>query len=70
VRSGLASIEAVSVEPLQVRIGVGTGLVVVGDLVGSGKPGNAVWSVGRDGAAPRLLDSVTPDALLDFARRK
>jgi class 3 adenylate cyclase len=41
VRSGLALIEAVGkqggVEPLQVRIGVGTGPVVVGDLVGSGE---------------------------------
>jgi class 3 adenylate cyclase len=41
VRSGLALIEAVgklaSVEPLQVRIGIGTGLVVVGDLVGFGE---------------------------------
>ena len=41
VRSGLALIEGVgklgSVEPLQVRIGIGTGLVVVGDLVGSGE---------------------------------
>ena len=40
VRSGLALIEAVgklgSVELLQARIGVGTGVVVVGDLVGSG----------------------------------
>jgi class 3 adenylate cyclase len=41
VRAGLALIEAVGglnvPEPLQVRIGIGTGLVVVGDLVGSGK---------------------------------
>jgi class 3 adenylate cyclase len=41
VRSGLALIEAVgklsSVEPLQIRIGVGTGVVVVGDLVGAGE---------------------------------
>ena len=41
VRAGLALIEAVGkvsgVEPLQVRIGVGTGVVVVGDLVGSGE---------------------------------
>jgi class 3 adenylate cyclase/tetratricopeptide (TPR) repeat protein len=41
VRAGLALIEAVgkvrAQEPLQVRIGVATGLVVVGDLVGSGE---------------------------------
>jgi class 3 adenylate cyclase len=41
VRTGLALIEAVGKlrvqEPLQVRIGVATGLVVVGDLVGSGE---------------------------------
>jgi hypothetical protein len=41
VRAGLALIEAVGTlpvqEPLKVRIGVATGLVVVGDLVGSGE---------------------------------
>jgi class 3 adenylate cyclase/predicted ATPase len=41
VRAGLALVEAVrsltAPEPLQVRIGIGTGLVVVGDLVGSGE---------------------------------
>jgi class 3 adenylate cyclase len=41
VRSGLALIDAVvtlpAPEPLQVRIGVATGMVVVGDLVGSGE---------------------------------
>src|SRR5262249_49688249 len=41
VRAGLALIEAVvkvsSVEALQVRIGIGTGVVVVGDLVGAGE---------------------------------
>src|SRR5262249_31508688 len=40
VRTGLALVEAVaklpSTEPLQVRIGAATGLVVVGDLIGSG----------------------------------
>ncbi|MBV8921456.1 adenylate/guanylate cyclase domain-containing protein [Bradyrhizobium sp.] len=40
VRAGLALIDAVATlpvrEPLQVRIGIATGLVVVGDLVGSG----------------------------------
>jgi class 3 adenylate cyclase/tetratricopeptide (TPR) repeat protein len=41
VRGGLALIEAISnlgsAEALQVRIGIGTGVVVVGDLVGSGE---------------------------------
>jgi predicted ATPase/class 3 adenylate cyclase len=41
VRTGLALVEAVgklgTQEPLQVRLGVATGLVVVGDLVGSGE---------------------------------
>jgi class 3 adenylate cyclase len=43
VRAGLDIIRAVSglktrsPEPLQVRIGIGTGLVVVGDLIGSGE---------------------------------
>jgi class 3 adenylate cyclase/predicted ATPase len=41
VRAGLALVEAVgklrTQEPLQVRLGVATGLVVVGDIVGSGE---------------------------------
>src|SRR5215469_10699398 len=41
VRAGLALIDAVAAlpapEPLQVRIGVATGIVVVGDLLGSGE---------------------------------
>ena len=41
VRAGLALIDAVATlpapEPLQVRIGVATGMVVVGDIVGSGE---------------------------------
>src|SRR6478672_4985311 len=41
VRSGLALIDAIAAlpapEPLQVRIGIATGVVVVGDLVGSGE---------------------------------
>jgi class 3 adenylate cyclase len=41
VRAGLALVDAVAslvtTEPLQVRLGVATGLVVVGDIVGSGE---------------------------------
>ena len=41
VRAGLALIDAVATlkapEPLQVRIGTATGLVVIGDLIGSGE---------------------------------
>jgi predicted ATPase/class 3 adenylate cyclase len=41
VRAGLAVVDAVATlaaaEPLQVRIGAATGMVIVGDLVGSGK---------------------------------
>ncbi|WP_407179395.1 AAA family ATPase [Bradyrhizobium sp. STM 3562] len=41
VRAGVALIDAVAAlpapEPLQVRVGVATGLVVVGDLIGSGE---------------------------------
>jgi class 3 adenylate cyclase len=41
IRAGLALIDAVAVlpvpEPLQVRIGAATGMVVVGDLIGSGE---------------------------------
>src|SRR5262249_24671075 len=41
VRAGLALMDAVAAlpapEPLQVRIGVATGIVVVGDLLGSGE---------------------------------
>jgi class 3 adenylate cyclase len=41
VRAGLALIDAVGAlaapEPLQMRIGAATGMVVVGDLVGSGE---------------------------------
>src|SRR6202011_4826690 len=40
VRAGLAVIDAIgglsTSQPLQVRIGIGTGLVVVGDLIGAG----------------------------------
>jgi class 3 adenylate cyclase len=43
VRAGLALVEAVpklatnAGSPLQVRVGIATGLVVVGDLIGAGR---------------------------------
>jgi class 3 adenylate cyclase len=60
VRAGLALVEAVGKlrvqEPLQVRIGVATGLVVVGDLVGSGE----AQERGVVGETPNLVASVSP----------
>ena len=52
VRAGLAADRSGwraedSVEPLQIRVGIATGLVVVGDLIGSGEPRSAVLSVRR-----------------------
>jgi len=66
VRTGLALIETVgklgTQDPLQVRIGVATGLVVVGDLIGSGEaqergvvgetPNLAVHGIEDSGKAP------------------
>jgi class 3 adenylate cyclase len=62
VRSGLALIEAVgelaSVELLRVRIGIGTGLVVVGDLVGSGE----AQERGVVGETPNLVARLQAEA--------
>jgi class 3 adenylate cyclase len=48
VRAGLELIQAVGClkpsAPLQTRVGIATGLVVVGDLIGSGR---SAWSRGR-----------------------
>jgi class 3 adenylate cyclase len=67
VRSGLALIEAVgklgSVEPLQVRIGIGTGLVVVGDLVGSGEAQERGVVGETPNLAARLQAGVTPGTI-------
>jgi class 3 adenylate cyclase len=53
VRAGLAFIEAVAGldtaagTPLQVRVGIATGLVVVGDLIGQGRRRSRRWSATR-----------------------
>jgi class 3 adenylate cyclase len=67
VRAGLALIEAVgklgSVEPLQVRIGVGTGLVVIGDLVGSGEAQERGVVGETPNLAARLQAGATPGTI-------
>jgi class 3 adenylate cyclase len=67
VRGGLALIDAVgklgSVEPLQVRIGVGTGLVVVGDLVGAGEAQERGVVGETPNLAARLQAGATPGTI-------
>jgi class 3 adenylate cyclase/tetratricopeptide (TPR) repeat protein len=75
VWGGLALIEAVrklgSVEPLQVRIGVGTGLVVVGDLVGSGDAQERGVVGETPNLAARLQAGATPGTIaIDRATRR
>jgi class 3 adenylate cyclase/predicted ATPase len=68
VRAGLALIEAVSKlltqEPLQVRIGVATGLVVVGDLIGSGEAQERGVVGETPNLAARLQGIAAPDTVV------
>jgi class 3 adenylate cyclase len=68
VRAGLALIEAVGKlrvqEPLQVRIGVATGLVVVGDLVGSGEAQERGVVGETPNLAARLQAIADPDTVV------
>jgi class 3 adenylate cyclase len=70
VRTGLALIEAVGKlpihEPLQVRIGVATGLVVVGDLVGSGE----AQERGVVGETPNLAERLQGIAAPNYRRHR
>jgi len=75
VRAGLAVVEAVGLlesrEPLQVRLGIATGLVVVGDLIGSGTANdNEVLGEGPNLAA-RLHALAEPNSIViaDSTRR-
>jgi class 3 adenylate cyclase len=67
VRAGLAVVEAVhgvAAEPLEVRIGIATGLVVVGDLVGEG-PAQEQAVVGETpNVAARLQALARPGAVV------
>jgi class 3 adenylate cyclase/predicted ATPase len=75
VRAGLAVIEGIGSlethEPLQVRLGIASGLVVVGDLIGSGiENENEVLGEGPNLAA-RLLALAEPNSIViaDSTRR-
>jgi class 3 adenylate cyclase len=68
VRAGLALIEAVGrrhvQEPLQVRIGVATGLVVVGDIVGSGEAQERGVVGETPNLAARLQGTAAPNTVV------
>jgi class 3 adenylate cyclase len=68
VRAGLALIEAVGQlriqEPVQVRIGVATGLVVVGDLIGSGEAQERGVVGETPNLAARLLGIAAPNTVV------
>ncbi|MBV9530481.1 MAG: AAA family ATPase [Bradyrhizobium sp.] len=68
VRAGLVLIDAVrrlsTLEPLQVRLGVATGLVVVGDLVGSGEAQECGIVGETPNLAARLLTAAAPDTIV------
>jgi class 3 adenylate cyclase/tetratricopeptide (TPR) repeat protein len=75
VRAGLALIEALgklsSSEPLQIRIGVGTGVVVVGDLVGSGEAQERGVVGETPNLAARLQAGTTPGTIaIDTTTRR
>jgi class 3 adenylate cyclase/tetratricopeptide (TPR) repeat protein len=70
VRAGLALVEAVAGldtaagEPLQVRVGVATGLVVVGDLIGQGAAQEQAVVGETPNLAARLQALAEPDAVV------
>ena len=68
VRAGLTLVEAVrsltAPEPLHVRIGIGTGLVVVGDLVGAGEAQERGVVGETPNLAARLQAAAAPDSIV------
>lgn len=68
VRAGLALIDAVgelqAAEPLQVRIGIATGLVVVGDLIGAGSAQEQAIVGETPNLAARLQSLAEPNTIL------
>ncbi|MGC2412365.1 MAG: AAA family ATPase, partial [Stellaceae bacterium] len=76
VRAGLAIVDAVArldlAEPLAVRIGIATGLVVVGDLLGAGAAQEQAVVGETPNLAARLQGLAEPDAIVvaDATRRQ
>jgi class 3 adenylate cyclase/predicted ATPase len=72
--SGLALIEAVGrlapAEPLQIRIGIGTGLVIVGDLIGSGEAKLRVVLGETPNLAARLQIVAAPNTVVIDAQTR
>ena len=68
VRGGLATVEAIAglglAEPLQVRIGIATGLVVVGDLIDSGAAQEQTVIGETPNLAARLQTLAAPNAVI------
>jgi len=68
VRAGLAVIDAIgrssASQPLEVRIGIGTGLVVVGDIVGSGDSQERGVVGETPNLAARLQGVATPNTIV------
>ena len=64
VRAGLAIVEAVGPQKLSVRVGIATGLVITGDLVGVGSA-QTVTAVGETpNLAARLQSMAQPDLVV------
>jgi class 3 adenylate cyclase len=68
VRGGLAIVEAIAglglAQPLQVRIGIATGLVVVGDLIGTGAGQEQTVTGETPNLAARLQTLAAPNAVI------
>jgi class 3 adenylate cyclase len=69
VQAGLDIINAIGqlalpTQPLQVRVGIATGLVVVGDLIGSGASAEQAVVGGTPNLAARLQTSAAPNTVM------
>jgi class 3 adenylate cyclase/predicted ATPase len=70
VRAGLAIIEAIAPQQLSVRVGIATGLVVTGDLVGVGAAQTVIAVGETPNLAARLQELAQPDTVVVSAATK